>query len=59
MLNFKNGDQVRLKRPYRSLEGQITGTTYTHPMLYQIDVEDGTRLPYVESEKLELLCPKS
>ena len=59
MLNLKNGDQVRLKPPYKSLRGQITGTTYAHPMLYQIDVEDGSRLPYVEPDKLELLCPKS
>ena len=58
-MNYKNGDFVSLLPPYQPIKGEITGTTYSDPMLYQIDVEDGSRLPYVEADKLKLVCPKS
>ena len=46
---YQTGDSVKLLPPYQPIIGQVSGITYRDPLLYQIDCEDGSRLPYVEA----------
>ena len=52
---IKRGDQVKLLHPYKPLIGRVSGTTYSDPLKYQIECDDGTSIPYAEATQLERL----